>query len=633
MHFRKGTTVDKNLKKQAVVRKQKAMQLLKKGRFRDAKDTLKRLCRTSRDDIEAWFLLSVACGNLGEFDKVIKACREILRTRPDYPPALSNMGNALSALGRHDKAAPYLERALKIEPDNPVTLNNYGQALLLAEHADKAIEPLLRSVALRPDYAEAHSNLGQALDGIGRLSDAISHYREAVRLNPGLFEGWMRLADELALVGALPEAKQVYHKALGIRNEPQVGSGLAGVLLTEGNLEGALEVYEQVSETWPDDATGLAGVADILERMGRLDEAYDRIQSIVKHEQVTATVADVFCRLCRHFLACDQAIEVSRRLIEDGRLSAGERQVVHHALGKILDRFGEYDAAFEEFHQANALAPSRYDPTEETARCDQLIAAFDRDSLARLPRARQLSERPVFIIGMPRSGTTLVEQILSSHRHVHGAGELVNVGFAVSELRTQLERTGGYPAAISTISQELVDQMAESYLKHIESLSNDAWRITDKMPHNFRYLGLIAILFPQARVIHCRRDAMDTCLSIYFQFFNRTHNYATDLDALGHFYGQYSRLMAHWKSVLDIPILDVNYEKLIADSESVSRSMVDFCGLDWDEQCLSFHKSERWVATASYDQVRQPIYTQSVGRWRNYEKYLEPLTRALGVDS
>ena len=246
-----------------------------------------------------------------------------------------------------------------------------------------------------------------------------------------------------------------------------------------------------------------------------------------------------------------------------------------------------------------------------------------------MPRSANRSKLPVFIVGMPRSGTSLVEQILASHPQVCGAGELEDAHGMTVTLATMLGGKIAYPACLTSAKRRHLDELAQRYLAKLSKFSRTAMRVTDKMPHNFMALGLIELLFPGAHIIHCKRDPVDTCLSIYGLEFNTNHPYADNLEHLGAYYLEYLRLMEHWKTVLSVPILEVQYEELVADQEGVSRQMVEFCGLPWDVRCLNFHQAERVVTTHSYDQVRRPIYKQSVARWKNYESHLAPLIAAL----
>jgi len=245
--------------------------------------------------------------------------------------------------------------------------------------------------------------------------------------------------------------------------------------------------------------------------------------------------------------------------------------------------------------------------------------------------ASNRSRLPVFIVGMPRSGTTLVEQILASHPLVYGAGELE----AISEIYLGMQRRFGmarpYPYCMAEITRKQLDAMAQAHLDRLGGMSRGMARVTDKMPHNFLSLGLIDLLFPGARVIHCKRDPLDNCVAIFTQYFNEAHAYATNLADLGYYYRLYERLMHHWAETVEIPVLDLHYEELVAEPERHIRELIAFCDLSWDERCLRFHETKREVGTFSYDQVRRPIYKTSAGRWRNYAPYLDPLFESLGI--
>ena len=271
-----------------------------------------------------------------------------------------------------------------------------------------------------------------------------------------------------------------------------------------------------------------------------------------------------------------------------------------------------------------------YDPAAFEHLTGPQIDYFTRERVRAMPKATLRSDKPVFIVGMPRSGTSLVEQILASHPAVHGAGELDFIHHIwVGMLGMLGSNFGKYPKCLDNLTTEQVDGMADVYLSPLVAMKPDAVRITDKMPLNFLHLGLIASLFPSARIIHCRRDPMDTCLSCFMTHFNYPQPFQHDLEHLGHFYRLYEKLMGHWKTVIDLPMLEVSYEEVVADPEAQSRRMVEFLGLPWNDDCLKFHQTKRPCATASVMQVRRPVYGSSVGRWRHYEKHLGPLKSAL----
>jgi hypothetical protein len=298
-------------------------------------------------------------------------------------------------------------------------------------------------------------------------------------------------------------------------------------------------------------------------------------------------------------------------------------------LATVYEALGEFDRAWATGVEANHLQQDRFDPAAHKAMVDSVIAAWTADAVSALPRARAETEVPVFILGMPRSGTTLVEQILASHPDVHGAGELPAIQQLVGELQAHDGPTPAYIDNLSVLTQASVDRAARAYLKTLRGQARTAARITDKQVFNFLYLGAIRVMFPRAPVIHCVRDARDTAISCFFQSFMGRVYFANRLEHIGVFYSAYVKLMDHWRRVIEGPILDVRYEELIANQEQVSRQVIEFAGLDWDDACLRFYDTKRTAWTASIDQVRRPIYRSSVGRWRHYEDHLGPIMDAL----
>jgi hypothetical protein len=295
----------------------------------------------------------------------------------------------------------------------------------------------------------------------------------------------------------------------------------------------------------------------------------------------------------------------------------------------LHDELEHYAEAFEHYRQANTLYRRRFARDVHDRMIDDSIRLFGPDRFRNMPRSRNRSERPVFIVGMPRSGTSLVEQILASHPRIFGGGEMNIINQYANGIQARLGAAAPYPSCLGAVTPTVLDEMASEYLAQLDILNQTAVRATDKMPHNFLHLGMIAMIFPRARVIHVTRDPMDTCLSIYFQAFNELHAYARDLSDLGYYYRSYEKLMAHWRRMLDIPIFDIRYEDLVTHADRWIPRLVEFCGVEWDERCLRFYDTDRAVNTPSYEQVRQPLYSRSVGRWRHYEKQLEPLRIAL----
>jgi tetratricopeptide (TPR) repeat protein len=451
-------------------------------------------------------------------------------------------------------------------------------------------------VKIEPDNGRACLLIGQLLATLGFGQDSFVYFRRAVELMPQNVEACAKLGMALLNEGSIDEARAWSDKALALA---------------------------------PDNPDAAAFSALLAEMRGDVAAAIELLRPHVNSDSVPAacTFAVIAMKTGRE----PEAVSWLERLLGKPSLAA-ERVNLHFGLGRLYDAIAGHDRAFGHFRQGNDLKPRAFDPAEFSEETRALIELFTCDFVARMPRATNGSELPVFIVGMPRSGTSLVEQILGMHPALHAAGELPDIGDISSDLPRVVGAPAVFPGCLATLSPESLDRLARTYLDKIESLRGSGQvRVTDKAPLNGMKLGLIAMLFPRARVIHCLRDPLDTCLSCYFQNFaaGLPYSFTTDLGYLGAFYREYDRLMSHWKRVLPLPVLEVRYENLVADQEGVTRRMLEFCGLEWDAGCLRYYNSRRLVHTASYDQVRRPIYASSVGRWKYYERHIEPLKRTL----
>ena len=435
------------------------------------------------------------------------------------------------------------------------------------------------------------------------------------------------------------EAVDAYHQALRIKpHSIPANVNLATALVLLGQYDAALRSYQQALHLDPQCRNAVLGMAHVYERQGKVQQALDLIQPYLDAGDLGADAAMIFAALCRPLKRCDEAVTLLERILSPGgpRLDDGQRTTLHFRLGRLYDGSGDFDAAFRHCAQGNALKARQwpFDPQSHHCYIDDMIAAFSPGFMAAAPRAAHGSRRPVFIVGMPRSGTTLVEQILASHPRVFGAGELDEISHIAAGLPALCGVATPYPRCVASLTASACEQSARRYLDYLQGISPpDTDYVTDKMPANFLHLGLIRLLFPEAPIIHCLRDPMDTCLSCYFQNFGPGLSFSYNLEHLGVYYREYLRLMDHWRDVLHLPMLEVRYEDLVADQERVSRNIVDFCGLEWDERCLRFYEAPRLAATASYDQVRQPLYKGSVGRWRHYSDHLSSLARAIADGS
>jgi len=472
---------------------------------------------------------------------------------------------------------------------------------------------------------------GDALRAQGKFDQAFQHYLSALHRNPNNPDALFRVGISFWYHGKQDQALHHLQQAIALRPDfCEVHENLGQILMEMGQITAALHhgrIAMQLAPTQPEPAISFALV---LEANRQTDEAVRIVQPLLDRAYLSPRLALLYARLSTSLKTQHKALELIDRAMADLSPVHREAASLQFMAARLLDSLGEYDRAFAAAERANAMRQIHFDPSGIERFIDDAIAFFTPERLAQLPRATHGSKAPVFIIGMPRSGTTLVEQILSSHPCIHGGGELTWIWQITEVLAQRCEREGHpLPGGFANLQVADMDGLARQYLSAITALSPQSIRITDKYPANFFHLGFISLLFPEARIIHCTRDPLDTCLSCYMSDFASGNLFSFDLSHLGSFYRQYSRMMDHWKSVLHVPILEVRYEEVVNDLEGQARRLLQFLQVDWDDRCLRFHENSRFVSTLSNQQVRQPIYKSSVGRWRQYQHHLGPLQASL----
>ena len=430
--------------------------------------------------------------------------------------------------------------------------------------------------------------------------------------------------------GKLLEAAKIYSAVL--QADPANASALhllGTIEIQRRNFENALTLISKALELKPESPAIHHNLAYIHGALGRTDQAEVHYRRAIA---LKPDYAEAYFNLAGgvRFEPGDPIVGGLEALLAKPDLGREDRVFLNFAAGKIFDDLGDYERAFTHYRKGNEARGAEPNPAYASAFIDEIVAVFTADLLQRRAGEGSPSELPIFVVGMPRSGTTLVEQILASHPQAHGAGELPDIDSIAKAFPEHAPDHADYPTCMASVGPAPLRGLAEAYLRRLAEEAPGASRVVDKAPLNFRHLGLIALLFPKARIVHCRRDPLDTCVSCYFQNFAKGQDYSFDLRELGRFYRDYRRLMAHWAAVLPAAVLEVPYESLVADQEQVSRALLAFCGLDWDPACAEFHRTNRPVRTASRWQVRQPIYRSSVARWRRYEAHLQPLIEALG---
>ncbi len=425
--------------------------------------------------------------------------------------------------------------------------------------------------------------------------------------------------------------KQFLEKSLAMRpDDIEDLRSLASAWRAGGKFDEANACLDRILQLRPDDLNALAHKAELLVLQADEAAAAAMIEPALKRDTVDMTIGWVFSRAAPKVGRVEEALQYLKRVEVNPPKDAQSRASLFFCIGDMLDRLGRYEEAFPYFHRANEQVQYRYESEAVEAAFDRVIQVWTRETIRRLPTSDIDDESLMFIVGMPRSGTTLVEQVLSCLPGAYAAGELG--GIPAAGMSIMGKAIVGLPLIVfpDLVTKEKVVSNATKYLEFLRELAPEATRIIDKMPQNFAMLGLIQLMFPRARIIHCMRNPMDTCLSCYMHMFFGYMPYAYRLSTLGHFYRQYVKIMDHWKKVLDIPIIDMPYESVVDDFESKARELVAFTGLPWTDDCLRFHESKRLAMTTSNAQVRKPIYKTSSGRWRNYEKFLGPLRDALG---
>jgi len=472
-----------------------------------------------------------------------------------------------------------------------------------------------------------HNTLAISFRQSGQLNMAIDEYQIIISSKACNIEHYINLASLFfhlrkynAVISSLDEARNRFTPS----SELHLMLGAAHHALQ--NLDAALLNYTTAHNLNNNNKDAITGIANIHFLYRDYDKAINILEPVI-NDSPTVSAVILYGQICAENKKYGLAQQLINKTLGKPNISPAQRSKLYFISGKINDELGEYDSAFIDYTKGNDLVNPGFNQKEFTEYFNKIKNIFSKEFIKE-HQIKSESSRLIFIVGMPRSGTSLLEQILASHSDVHGAGELNILNDIVKQL-PQNNHLAGYPDCVAHLSNSALKDMATHYLQYTTAINEDKKYLTDKMPDNFLYLGLINILFPKARVILCSRNPYDTCLSCYFQQFSGDYPYTYNLENLGHYYNYYQLLMAHWKNTLTIPIIEVKYETLINESKTTVEQLLEFCNLEWDENCLSFNKSSRIVTTASAQQVSKELYNTSLNRWRHYETYLTPLFSAL----
>lgn len=472
--------------------------------------------------------------------------------------------------------------------------------------------------------------LGWVCSESGAYGEALSSYRNAIKVEPGCADAFLNMGTINQHWNDLPAALDCYHRALELQPDSVAAQYNIGLIHErQGKFDAALESFQKARLINPARNEPTLAKAAVYERMGNAEAALALLLPLIDGGLKSVKAGVTFSRICRDTEQRQHAIEYLELMSRD-KLSRKDRIDLHFTLGRLYDRSGDYDAAFKNYQIGNVTHGSEYFNTTDTRYMDALTSVCSKEAFESLPKPETRSNVPLFIVGMPRSGTSLVEQILASHPDAVGGGELPDIMRIASAINQHFGLRGDAPAPISKLTSELVDRYADDYLSVINRISGSALHVTDKMPHNYLQLGLIKALFPAAKIIHCVRNPIDTCLSCYFQHFAGTAMPCSyDLVNMGQHYNHYRSVMDYWKDTIGISMHEIRYEELVSDQNAVTRRLIEYCDLNWDDACMDFHDAAHVTRTASYSQVRQALYSNSVERWKKYERHISPLKRVL----
>ncbi len=620
------------------------------------------------------FNLAAVLQEQGEIKKSIKCYQKAIDLSPEYAKAFSNLAYLYRQIGELEKSVKNYKLAIKYAPDIAEIYVNLGISLEAMNEYNTAEENYNLAIKTDPSYVKSYLSLGMLMVRVNKYDDAIKCFNIGLKTNPDDTDLLYQVGCTLMLQNKSKEAfgcltkacflnpndintlnalavvclkndhigKAKQYATLSINIEPsniESNLTLAKVYERMGDYDNALKCCHAVLEYNLDDMSIISVITNIYEKRGEFELALDMIEPHIDDAHLHHAILIEYSKLARHFKFQKKAIVLLESYINQNRSNHVENIDIYIELGKHYDAAGNYENSFKYYSLFNMAQKdssseliNNYDPTIHNRTINHWINNLDRNFWKNVPISSSTSKRPIFVLGMPRSGTSLVEQILSSHPHIFGAGELNYIPGIISSISSSLTNSEIYPDCMVNLSSKIMSQHADSYLEQISVMGNTSTNIVDKMPTNFWHIGLISKLFPNAKIIHIKRNPVDTCLSMFFQKFGESMPFTTDLEWIGMYYNDYEKLMSYWDSVLDIKIYNIQYEELVSNIECISREMIEFCDLGWNKQCLEFYKTKRDVCTPSYDQVRQPIYNKSVNRWEHYKDFIKPLTEMLNYN-
>ena len=609
---------------------EKGIKALEQSDFARAIASLKKVEKAMPDDPDVHFAMADALLGQGKADQAIRQCRRGVDVAPNAIVGWIRLGRLLLMTGKGEQALETFNKAQKVSPEHAHVAAGIAESKAMAGDLAGAEAAFSQALLFAPGEPDLIISMARVQDASGNMKAAEETLRQACTEHPGALPLWQSLGRALRAWDRIEDASdacreaQVHHP-----HSVELKAQRAQLAYELRDLETAQALLTELAKAFPDDVNIQNDLAQVLASLGQDVESQKRFKHLTEREPLFGQPWLNVARAKRYEDPQDGELQKMRAALKRRQLQPTQAAYLHFALGKALDDCQAYDEAFSHYQKANAIWRSEldFDPKALEAHMGRIIDAFTPELMTRFKRQGNSSTRPLMIVGMPRSGTTLLEQVLCAHPDVETAGELRTLAQAARRMTEVGENP--WPEGIAAVAPDLLVDQAQAYLDVLSARSGAAAKVVDKMPQNFLHLGLAALLFPKAVIVHCVRDPLDTCLSNFFQVFPVGIDFAYDLSDLGHYFRNYQRLMAHWGALLGAQLVTVCYEELVSDPEKLLRPLLQSLGLTWNDACLSHQQSVGRVDTLSLYQVRKPLNTGSTERWRNYEKHLAPLRVAL----
>ena len=598
------------------------------GQLETAVQSYQKAIEIDASHTEAYNNIGNVYQELKQFDSAVQSYQKALEIKPDYVAAQYSLGNTFMELGQLEEAVKSYKAALKLKPDFVEAINNLGITFFKLHQLDDAIRSYERAIALDPDFADAHNNIGIVFSELGQLDEAIMSYKAAITLQFDYAEAHYNLGLIFHDLKRLDEATQSYKTAIAFQSNYADAHYNLGILYHDvGQLKMAIDSIKMAIKINPENADTHKYLGNTFQSNGQIDEA---IKCYEKALSINPFHADAHRNLStiKNYIHDDDQINLMQDLLLNGNLSQSDLVHINFALAKANEDLGKKDDLFKSLNEGNRLRKEELNYSlnkdlDEHSNLKRLININPSDYKESV-KFTPSKIRPIFIVGMPRSGTSLVEQILSSHQKIHGAGELSTLNNLIVPIISD------YILKDKKVTEDSYLSVRNDYLSYISRLNVSETIITDKMPTNFRYIGFILKAFPEAKIINLNRDSRAICWSIYKSYFpGEGLGWAFNMKDLAGYYNSYIDLMTFWHQLFPRKIYDICYEDLTTNQEEETRKLLKYCELEWDDNCLNFHNNKRAVKTTSSLQVRKKMYQGSSEVWKKYESYLQPLIKVL----